>query len=138
MRNRYIFRSHISEKKFRELIRLFSLDIEASKISVFTGISRKTINKILHAIRVRLAELCEEQAIFSQGVFECDESYFGARRIRGKRGRGAAGKIIVFGIYERYTGRVYTCIAPNVKSQTLIEIIRKKILELDNLYRWIP
>ncbi|MEE0763334.1 MAG: IS1595 family transposase, partial [Akkermansia sp.] len=30
MRNRYIFRSHISEKKFRELIRLFSLDIEAS------------------------------------------------------------------------------------------------------------
>lgn len=127
VRNRYIFRSHISEKKFRELIRLFSLDIEASKISVFTGISRKTINKILHAIRVRLAELCEEQAIFSQGVFECDESYFGARRIRGKRGRGAAGKIIVFGIYERYTGRVYTCIAPNVKSQTLIEIIRKKI-----------
>ena len=122
MRNRYIFRSHISEKKFRELIRLFSLDIEASKISVFTGISRKTINKILHAIRVRLAELCEEQAIFSQGVFECDESYFGARRIRGKRGRGAAGKIIVFGIYERHTGRVYTCIVPNVKSQTLIEI----------------
>ena len=32
------------------------------------------------------------------GVFEPDESYFGAKRVRGKRGRGAAGKTPVFGL----------------------------------------
>jgi len=32
---------------------------------------------------------------------ECDESYFGAKRIRGKRGRGAAGKTPVFGLLKR-------------------------------------
>ena len=33
--------------------------------------------------------------------FEADESYFGARRVRGKRGRGAAGKTPVFGLLKR-------------------------------------
>ena len=35
------------------------------------------------------------------GVFELDESYFGAKRVRGKRGRGAAGKTPVFGLPKR-------------------------------------
>ena len=35
------------------------------------------------------------------GVFELDESYFGANRVRGKRGRGAAGKTPVFGLPKR-------------------------------------
>lgn len=32
------------------------------------------------------------------GEIELDESYFGAKRVRGKRGRGAYGKTIVFGV----------------------------------------
>jgi len=35
-----------------------------------------------------------------------DESFFGPRRVRGKRGRGAGGKTIVFGIFKR-NGSVY-------------------------------
>jgi transposase len=35
------------------------------------------------------------------GVFELDESYFGAKRVRGKRSRGAAGKTPVFGLLKR-------------------------------------
>ena len=35
------------------------------------------------------------------GTFELDESYFGAKRVRGKRGRGAAGKTPVFGLLKR-------------------------------------
>jgi len=46
MRNKYIFRSRISEKKFREILRLFCLDIEAIKVAEITHISRPTINKI--------------------------------------------------------------------------------------------
>jgi hypothetical protein len=41
---------------------------------------------------VRIAEFAEEESCFSVGEIEVDESYFGARRVRGKRGRGAAGK----------------------------------------------
>ncbi len=37
---------------------------------------------------------------------EADESYFGGRR-KGKRGRGAAGKVPVFGLLKR-NGKVYT------------------------------
>ena len=32
------------------------------------------------------------------GQIEVDESYFGARRVRRERGRGAKGKTIVFGL----------------------------------------
>ncbi len=49
---------------------------------------------------------------FAASQIEVDESYFGARRVRGKRGRGAGGKTIVFGIYKR-NGKVYTEIVPN-------------------------
>ena len=56
-----------------------------------------------------------------------DESYFGAKRIRGKRGRGAGGKTIVFGILKR-NGRVYTVVADNAKSETLLPVIKQKIM----------
>ena len=46
MKNKYIVRSRISEKKFREILWYFSADIEAVKIAEFTNISEKTINKI--------------------------------------------------------------------------------------------
>jgi hypothetical protein len=35
------------------------------------------------------------------GQIEVDESYFGARRVRGKRGCGALGKTIVLGLLKR-------------------------------------
>jgi transposase-like protein len=57
---------------------------------------------------------------------ELDESYFGAKRIRGKRGRGAFGKMIVFGIYKR-NGKVYTEIVPNCSRKTLYAIIKGKV-----------
>jgi CRISPR/Cas system CSM-associated protein Csm2 small subunit len=59
MNNKYIKRSRISEKKFREILRYFSLDIEAKKTSELTRISRPTINKIYAQIRERPAEKCE-------------------------------------------------------------------------------
>ena len=51
--------------------------------------------------------------------------YFGARRVRGKRGRGARGKTIVFGLLKR-GDQVYTEIVPNCKSVTLQRIIKGK------------
>ncbi len=35
------------------------------------------------------------------GEIKIDESYFGSKRVRGKRGRGASGKQSVFGMPKR-------------------------------------
>jgi transposase len=83
MKNKYANRTKISEPKFRELLRLFSLNLEATQIAELTGLNRNTVNRFLKAIRIRLAEFCEQQSPFS-GEIEVDESFFGARRIKGK------------------------------------------------------
>ena len=63
--NRYCHRSHISERDFRQIIRYFAMDLEATKIAELTGVSRNSVNRILKALRKRLAEYCESQSPFS-------------------------------------------------------------------------
>ena len=75
MKNKYIIRSRISQKKFREILKYFAEDIEATKIANLTGISRISINKILKNIRILMASECEKISKFS-GEIEIDESYF--------------------------------------------------------------
>ena len=65
MKNKYIIRSRISEKKFREILWNFSSDIEAVKIVEFTNISEKTINKIAKNIRILMAREYEKISKFS-------------------------------------------------------------------------
>ena len=60
------------------------------------------------------------------GEIEVDESYFGGRR-KGRRGRGAAGKVPVFGILQR-GGKVYTKVIPDAKADTLLPIIRNNVV----------
>jgi len=43
-------------------------------------------------------------------------SYFGARRVKGKRGCGARSKIPIFGMLKR-AGKVYTQIVKTAQSQ---------------------
>ena len=122
--NRYYRRSRISEHKFREIIKYFALDLTANRTAQLTGLTHKSVNQIFLKIRLRLSEDCQRQSPFS-GEVEVDESYFGAKRVKGKRGRGASGKTIVFGIYKR-NGKVFTEIVPNVQKKTLQAIIRSK------------
>ncbi len=125
IKNKYVNRAKISEAKFRELIRYFAADLSATQISYLSGLNRNTINRYLSEIRKRLAEHCEIESPCI-GDIELDESYFGAHRVRGKRGRGAYGKTIVFGLLKR-GGKVYTEIVPDCKSLTLQDIIRGKV-----------
>ena len=118
-------RARISRAKFRQLLKLFALDLTATQIAPLTGLNRNTVNRYLRLIRQAIAAHCQRESPFS-GEVELDESYFGARRVRGKRGRGAGGKTIVFGIYKR-NGRVYTEIVPNCKKASLQAIIRGKV-----------
>ena len=77
------------------------MDLTAGKTAELTYITRKSVNLIFQKIRIRLVEECERHAPIEAGEIEVDESYFGRRRVRGKRGRGASGKTIVFGIFKR-------------------------------------
>ena len=71
-----------------------------------------------------MAEYCKKEAKRLNGELELDESYFGGKG-KGKRGRGANNKAIVFGILER-KGKVYTIIVPNVSKEILMSEIEKK------------
>lgn len=124
-KNRYYSRSRITEAKFRHIIRFFAMDFTASDTAKLTNISVRSINSIYIKLRKKIAIQCEEISPFN-GIVELDESYFGARRIRGKRGRGASGKTIVFGLLKR-DGNVYTEIVPDCSKATLQGIIRGHI-----------
>ena len=123
-KNRYFKRSKISEAKFRQLVRHFALDLTATESAALTGISLRSTNTIYLRIRRRMLDWCEVQSPFG-GELEADESYFGPRRVRGKRGRGAGNKTIVFGLLKRGDS-VYTEIVPNASRTILQAIIRGK------------
>ena len=58
IKNKYFYRSHISEEKFREIIRLFSADLTALQIASLTKIKIQSIIflknlKKLDAIRIK-------------------------------------------------------------------------------------
>ena len=58
-KNRYLFRGRISERKFRDLLRLFALDITADRAAALTGLNHKTAAAIFHLLRLRMAELAQ-------------------------------------------------------------------------------
>ena len=123
--SRQFVRAKISRAKFRQLLKLFALDLTAVQVTALTGLNRNTVNRYLTLIRRAVAEHCQRESPFG-GEVELDESYFGARRVRGKRGRGARGKTIVFGIYKR-NGRVYTEVVPDCKKASLQAVIRGRV-----------
>jgi transposase len=124
--NRYYRRSRIAEWKFRLLLRYFALDFTASDAAQLTDLSHRSVITIFGKIRVRIAEECERQSPFNNGEVEVDESYFGPHRVRGKRGRGAGRKTIVFGLFKR-DDQVYTEIVTNCRKATLQAIIRGRV-----------
>ena len=124
--NRYYRYAKISERKTRQIIKYFALDLTANKTAQLTGLTHQSVNRIYLKIRQRVAQEAERASPFAACEIEVDESYFGARRVRGKRGRGAASKTIVFGIYKR-NGSVFTEIVPNAARGTLQNIIRGRV-----------
>ena len=129
---KHLVRARISRAKFRQILRLFALDLTALQIAEITNLNRNTINRYLKLTRTLIAAFCEQESPFS-GEVECDESYFGSCYQTGKRGRGAENKHIVFGIYKR-NGKVYTEIVENVKAKTLQAIIKGRVSIDSTLY----
>ena len=103
------------------------MDLNAYEAHQISHISHRSCKVIYAKLRLYIAKLSSENRA-STGTFELDESYFGARRVRGKRGRGAAGKTPVFGLLKR-DGKVYVEIVQNCSRASLLPIIQGKILE---------
>lgn len=122
MKNRYSKSSKLSEARFRAVVKGFAADLTALQAARLCGVNRNTVNRIYRGLRERIFVACEAQRPFF-GVVEVDESFFGARRIKDRRGHGAYGKTIVFGIFER-EDRVYTEIVSDCSKPTLQGIIR--------------
>jgi transposase len=117
----------LSKKTQHKLLEFFVLEVTARSASDILGIQANTAALFYHKIReviVARLELHAEE-VFA-GEIELDESYFGGVR-KGKRGRGAAGKTVVFGILKR-GGKVYTKVVDDTKTQTLMPIIMRKIV----------
>ena len=90
-----------------------------------TGIHRHTATLFYHKLPEIIAVELAKQSPFLSGEIEVDESCFGGHR-KGKRGRGAAGKVPLFGLLKRQ-GKVHTVIIPNAKENTLFPIIKQTV-----------
>ena len=116
----------ILKKNQLRLLEFFVLQVTARSAADLVGIQANTAALFYHKIRqVIMAQLDLQAEEMLGGEIELDESYFGGAR-KGKRGRGAAGKMIVFGILKR-GDRVYTKVIADTKSRTLMPIIIRKI-----------
>ena len=122
---RITFCKLLIKQQFR-LLEYFVLEVTARSAADLLEIQPNSAalyyRKLREVIAYRLAQ--KEHEVFDGGV-ELDESYFGGVR-KGKRGRGAAGKVAVFGILKR-GGKVYTKVVHDAKTETLMPLIASKI-----------
>lgn len=116
--------SKLTGKQTEDLLRLFVAGVTARAAADLAGVNRNTATGFFLKLREGIAKHQEEELSF-YGEVEVDESYFGGRR-KGKRGRGAGGKVPVFGILKR-GGKVYTQVIENAKAKTLLPIIKKRV-----------
>ena len=120
-------KSRFSLHKQDRLIEHFVAGITARCAASLVGVNFKTSAYYFHRLREIITYNLEQEAetLFS-GEIKVDESYFSGKR-KGKRGRGAAGKVPVFGLLKR-GGRVYTKIIFDASSVTLYPIIERKVV----------
>ena len=100
----------------------------ATACAEIVGVKRNTVNSRYNDFRhkIMLQVLAETRS--ESGEFEVDESYFGPKRVRGKQGRGAAGKTPFFGLLKR-GGKVIVRIVHDCSKESLMPIIQGLALE---------
>jgi len=122
---RWINYGRLSAVQWLSLIKLFELEVSVRKMSLQLGLSYRAVYGAVSAIRMAILSHAEDASVLLGGEIELDEAYFGGRR-KGNRGRGAAGKVPVFGILER-EGRVHVSVVPDVSAATLLKLTIKKV-----------
>jgi len=133
MNNRYEKGTRLSERKYRVVLRYFAMDLPALTTGHLTSLNYRTVHRLYTRWRERIIALTLAEATPLSGEIEVDESYFGARRVRGKRGRGASGKIPVLGLHKR-GDCVFVSVVENCSKAQLMPILRGNVLEESDVY----
>ncbi|OGJ55860.1 hypothetical protein A3D88_01915 [Candidatus Peribacteria bacterium RIFCSPHIGHO2_02_FULL_52_16] len=95
--------------------------VAAKELERALGVTYKCAFRIGHQVR----KLMKDNTFSLFGDIEADETAVGGKR-KGKRGRGAEGKTIVFGQLQR-KGMMNAAIVPNVKAATLLPHFQNNI-----------
>ena len=120
-------RTHTALQKWFYALYLFTTSrhgVPAKELQRQLGVTYKTAWRMGHQIRKYMGQVDGDDPL--DGHVEVDETYVGGRKKGGKRGRGAPGKTIVFGMLER-DGDVMTRIVKNVRRKTLEPHIQANI-----------
>jgi len=118
-------KSRLSNTVQRALIVQFVAGTPARTAAQLVGVNRHTATLYYQKLRELISLHLARETPFFWGQIEVDESYFGGVR-KGRRGRGAAGKSIAFGLLKR-AGQVHTTMPANVTSRTLVGLIREHV-----------
>ena len=119
--------THLALHKWLFAMFLFSTSrhgVAAMELKRQLGIPYKTAWRMAHEIRKYMAKVDGEIPL--GGHVEADETYVGGKKSGGKRGRGAPGKTVVFGMLER-DGDIMMKVVPNVRKKTLQPIIEANV-----------
>ena len=122
---RWINHGRLSCVQWLSIIKLFELEVSVHKMAKQMKMTYKAVYGAVNTIRMSILSHAEDAEALLGGEIELDEAYFGGRR-KGNRGRGAAGKVPVFGILER-DGLVHVNVVPNVTAETLLGLTVKKV-----------
>ncbi len=120
---RWINHGSLSCQQWLRIVKLFELEQSVRKIASQLNLDYGTAYKAVTTIR--LAILTNQISPPLGSNLELDESYFGGHS-KGNRGRGAAGKVPVFGILQQQ-GKVVVEVVPDVSVETLVELTVKKV-----------
>ena len=114
----------LSNYQINHLIEYFCLGVPAYRLEQVMPLSRQITGKFFRFLRQLIYDQSakELEGLRLTGPNEMDETMFGGKKIPGKRGWGAAGKVIVFGIYKR-NGKVVTFTIPNRSKQTITGLV---------------
>lgn len=122
---RWINQGRLTCIQWLSLIKLFELEVSVRKMALQLNVSYRAVYGAVTTIRLAILSHAEDAQALLDGEVELDEAYFGGRR-KGNRGRGAAGKVSVFGILER-DGLVHVNVVPDVSAATLLKLTVKKV-----------
>ncbi len=109
----------------RALVEHFAAGTPARTAAELVQINRRSVTLYYHKLREIIAAQLALEAPDFQGEVEADESYFGGIR-KGKRGRGAAGKVVAFGLLKR-CGKVHVVTIDDTRSGRLSGIMREYV-----------
>ncbi|MBC8349089.1 MAG: IS1595 family transposase [Verrucomicrobia bacterium] len=116
-------KSRLSPRRQNRLLEHFVAGTTARAAAEIIGVQPNTAIRFYMRLRFLISSQLPSYEL--NGEVEADESYFGGIR-KGKRGRGAAGKVAVFGLLKR-GGKVFTAIVPNARTETLLPIIEERV-----------